>query len=183
MWSHYLKASPTSWFWSPLVPSESTWSRSLKDKSHFTILPSSCSISQLVSWSFEIEWLLPIINAVGKYGVYFGKGHSKLPQDIDHSAIQPHCLYNRLWVIPFPFWGLHDQSWTTFLFIAGTFPSLVFLIANHHTICIDFFWPSECMSNWECLSIYWCAIVSSFTVGRYNIMLAMGMSAIFFNRE
>ena len=94
------------------------------------------------------------------------------PQDIDHSTIQPHFLYNRLWAIAFTFLCPDDQSWTIFLFTAGTFPSLVFLIANQSTSCIDSFWPSECTYNWEYLSIYWSGIVASFAVGTYHVMLA-----------
>ena len=94
------------------------------------------------------------------------------PQDIDNSTLQHHFLYNRLWVIVFTFLHPGDRSWTIFSFTAGMFPSLVFLIANHGTSCIDLFWPSECMYNWEYLSIYWSEILASFTVGTYNIMFA-----------
>jgi hypothetical protein len=104
--------------------------------------------------------------------MYFGKEIKKFPQDIDNSTIHRHFLYNRLWVIVFTFLRPGDQSWTIFLFTAGTFPSLVFLIANHGTSCIDLFWPSECMYNWEYLSIYWSGIVASFAVGTYNVMFA-----------
>jgi hypothetical protein len=47
------RISVTSWFWPLRVPSESTWSTSLKDKCHLTILASSCAISQYVVSLFE----------------------------------------------------------------------------------------------------------------------------------
>ena len=57
-------------------------------------------------------------------------------------------------------------------FTAGMFPSLVLLIANHGNSCIDLFWPSECMYNYEYLVIYLYGIVASFAVGMYNVMFA-----------
>ena len=94
------------------------------------------------------------------------------PQDIDNSTLQHHFLYNRLCVIVFTFLCPGDWCWTIFSFTAGMFLSLVLLIVNHGTSCIDLFWPSECTYNWEYLSIYWSGILASFAVGMYNIMFA-----------
>jgi len=52
--------------------------------------------------------------------MYFAKNTIKNShQDIDHSNIQPHFLYTRLWVIVFTFLCSNDHSWTLFFIYSG----------------------------------------------------------------
>jgi hypothetical protein len=60
-WSHSLKDKHHLTILASSVPSDSTWSCSLKDKRHLTISASLCSIRMYVVPSFEAEWLLQLI--------------------------------------------------------------------------------------------------------------------------
>ena len=169
------RTGATSRFRPIRVPLARGSSRSLNDKCHLTTLPSSRYIRKLVVLSFEtviVVTNLHLLMQLAYMVCILEKEITICWQDIDNSIIHCHFLYNRLWVIVFTFLHPGDQSWTFFLFTAGMFPSLVFLIVNHGTSCIDLFWPAECMYNWEYLCTYWSGIVASFAVGMYNVMFA-----------